>query len=38
MGDLYWSALPFIALQFIAIVLVVIFPEIVTWLPNALFG
>jgi len=37
MGDLYRSALPFIAMQFVAIILVVIFPEIITWLPNALF-
>jgi len=34
--DIYLGVLPFIALQFIAIALVLIFPGIATWLPDAI--
>lgn len=35
MGDIYKSVAPFIALQAIALVLMIIFPELITWLPYA---
>ncbi|WP_102348824.1 TRAP transporter large permease [Bacillus sp. Marseille-P3661] len=35
MGDLYKSVIPFCVLYALLIALVMIFPEIVTWLPNA---
>lgn len=34
--DIYLGVLPFIALQFLAIALVILFPSIATWLPNAI--
>ena len=33
--DIHRGALPFMALQGVALVLVMIFPATVTWLPNA---
>lgn len=36
MGDVYRSVLPFIGLQLIALVLLVLFPQIATWLPETL--
>lgn len=35
---IYEGALPFVALQVLAMALLIIFPEIVTWLPNKLYG
>ncbi|MBE0505092.1 MAG: TRAP transporter large permease subunit [Marinospirillum sp.] len=35
---IYEGALPFVALQILAMALLIIFPEIVTWLPNKLYG
>ncbi|WP_227368082.1 TRAP transporter large permease [Halomonas sp. M20] len=37
-GDLYRAVLPFIALQVVGIILVVVFPQIALWLPNLIFG
>jgi tripartite ATP-independent transporter DctM subunit len=34
MGDLYQSVLPYMALQLVGIVLCMIFPQIILWLPN----
>ncbi len=34
MMDLYKSVLPFISVQFIVLVICMIFPDLVTWLPN----
>jgi len=34
MLDVYYSALPFIILTFLGIVLILIFPDIAIWLPN----
>ncbi|SDN60272.1 TRAP transporter large permease [Vreelandella arcis] len=34
--DIYLGVLPFIALQFLAIAMVLLFPGIATWLPNAI--
>lgn len=36
MGHIYRSVGPFVALQFLGLSLVFLFPEIATWLPNAL--
>ncbi len=35
---IYEGALPFVVLQLVAIFILVIFPELVTWLPNLLYG
>ena len=37
MTDIYRGVVPFIILQLIALVLVFIFPELVTWLPSIVF-
>jgi len=34
MNDIYRSILPFIAIQIFALILVMVFPELATWLPN----
>jgi tripartite ATP-independent transporter DctM subunit len=34
MGDLYQSVLPYMALQLVGMVLCMIFPQIILWLPN----
>jgi tripartite ATP-independent transporter DctM subunit len=36
-GMIYRGALPFVALQVMAIALLFIFPQVVTWLPNLLY-
>ena len=38
MIDIYISIVPFVGLQVVGLVLVVIFPQIALWLPNLLFG
>jgi tripartite ATP-independent transporter DctM subunit len=38
MGDIYRSVIAFLPLQLIGLVLVVVFPEIIMWFPNLLFG
>jgi len=35
---IYEGALPFVVLQLVAIFILVMFPELVTWLPNVLYG
>lgn len=35
--DIYWSALPFVALQIMGLALVFMFPQIALWLPSLLF-
>ena len=35
--DIYKGVIPFIVIQIITIILIVIFPEITTWLPNKIF-
>ncbi len=37
MTDIYRGVVPFIILQLIALVLVFVFPELVTWLPSTVF-
>lgn len=36
-GQIYKGAIPFVALQIVAIALLFIFPELVTWLPDLLY-
>jgi TRAP-type mannitol/chloroaromatic compound transport system permease large subunit len=36
MGDIYRSVGPFVAMQALALALMMIFPGLITWLPNAL--
>ncbi len=38
MTDIFKSALPFLALQIIGLVLCMMFPGIITWLPNLVYG
>ncbi len=36
MEDIYWSIVPYVAVMIIVLILMVVFPEIVLWLPNKL--
>ena len=36
MGDIYRSVIPFVALQMIGLILVMLFPQLAVWLPRAL--
>ncbi|MBO3761520.1 TRAP transporter large permease [Ciceribacter sp. L1K22] len=36
--DILWGALPYVLVMFLAILLLCIFPEIATWLPNQMLG
>ncbi|WP_417210507.1 TRAP transporter large permease [Antarctobacter sp.] len=38
MTDIFKSALPFLALQVLGLVLCMVFPEIITWLPQLVYG
>ena len=38
MGDIYRSVLPFMALEVLGLGLVILFPQLVLWLPNAIMG
>ncbi|POF31744.1 TRAP transporter large permease [Roseibium marinum] len=38
MTDIFKSALPFLALQIVGLVLCMLFPELITWLPNMVYG
>jgi tripartite ATP-independent transporter DctM subunit len=38
MGDIFRSALPFLALQIVGLLLCMLFPEIVIWLPRLVYG
>jgi len=37
-GQIYRGVIPFVAIQILTLVILGIFPEIVTWLPNRLYG
>ncbi|HBW35771.1 TRAP transporter large permease subunit [Desulfosporosinus sp. BICA1-9] len=37
MGDIYKSVFPFVLIMIVCVILFVIFPEIIMWLPNRLF-
>ena len=36
--DILWGALPYVIVMFIAILILCVFPDIVTWLPNHMLG
>jgi TRAP-type mannitol/chloroaromatic compound transport system permease large subunit len=38
MADIYRSVTPFVALQAVGLVICMIFPEIITWLPGMMIG
>ncbi|MDH3453566.1 MAG: TRAP transporter large permease subunit [Desulfuromonadales bacterium] len=38
MGDVYRGIIPFVAIQVVALVTLVVFPEIITYLPDVFFG
>ena len=38
MGDIYRSVIPYVLVHIFALILVMIFPEIVIWLPSVAFG
>ena len=35
--EVWWSALPFIALQLVGLVICMVFPQVILWLPRALY-
>ncbi|MBA1149221.1 TRAP transporter large permease subunit [Ectothiorhodospiraceae bacterium WFHF3C12] len=38
MGMIFKAALPFLGLQALGLFLVIVFPELITWLPNRVYG
>jgi tripartite ATP-independent transporter DctM subunit len=38
MGDIYRGIIPFVVIQLVGLAMMVIFPEIITWLPSVFFG
>ncbi|MEA3360362.1 MAG: TRAP transporter large permease subunit [Thermodesulfobacteriota bacterium] len=38
MGDIYRSILPFVAIQFIVMLVILFFPQITLWFPDVIFG
>ncbi len=38
MGDIYKSVIPFVGLQAIGLIIIMIFPQIATWLPSMMLG
>lgn len=38
MGDIYRSILPFVLIQLAVVIFILLYPEVVMWLPNLLFG
>ena len=36
--DIYRGALPFIGIQILALILLIVFPQLATWLPDKLYG
>jgi TRAP-type mannitol/chloroaromatic compound transport system permease large subunit len=37
MSDIFKSALPFLALQLVGLVVCMLVPEVITWLPNIVY-
>jgi tripartite ATP-independent transporter DctM subunit len=37
-GQIYRGAIPFVAIQLFALLLIAVFPELVTWLPGKIYG
>ncbi|HCB13059.1 MAG TPA: C4-dicarboxylate ABC transporter [Gammaproteobacteria bacterium] len=38
MGDIYKGIMPFVMIQILGLILMVIFPSLITWLPSVFFG
>ena len=38
MGDIYRSIWPFVLLQGLGLIIVILLPEVVLWIPNLIFG
>ena len=38
MGDIYGSIIPFVAIQFIVMLVILFFPQITLWFPDVIFG
>jgi TRAP-type C4-dicarboxylate transport system permease large subunit len=38
LSDVIWGTVPFVALMFLAIILLCVFPGIATWLPDVIMG
>ena len=38
LGDIYKGMLQFMGLQLLALVLIIVFPEIALWLPQLIYG
>jgi tripartite ATP-independent transporter DctM subunit len=38
MGDIYKAALPFLALQIVGLTICMLYPGVITWLPNLVYG
>jgi tripartite ATP-independent transporter DctM subunit len=38
MGDIYKGIIPFVIIQVVGLALMMVFPEIITWLPSVFFG
>jgi C4-dicarboxylate transporter, DctM subunit len=36
--DILWGSLPYVLVMFLAIILLCVFPDIATWLPNQMLG
>ncbi|CLQ43990.1 TRAP-type mannitol/chloroaromatic compound transport system%2C large permease component [Mycobacterium tuberculosis] len=36
--DILWGSLPYVLVMFLAIIILCIFPDIATWLPNQMLG
>ena len=37
-GQIYRGVIPFVGIQVLALIILAVFPEIVTWLPNRIYG
>ncbi len=37
-GEIYRGAIPFVAIQLFALLLIAVFPDLVTWLPGRIYG
>ena len=37
-SDIYRGVIPFVAIQILALLLLALFPELVTWLPGKIYG
>ncbi len=38
MGDIYRGIIPFVIIQLVGLAMMIVFPEIITWLPSVFFG